>query len=639
MLDKVVVFSKSGIILWSTQQSDKLLEPDPTNRFISEVLLSQKSTSEAKLITDFYILRWTYDNELDIVFLQFYPKNFEASYSTNLVGFLESLKSSFLDSFGSYLKSAKASRYYDEEVPNRLKKFDQEYAKLQVQLGTDHIEKTKQVKQRSFKETAKGKDREEREQEKERAGTSTISKKKKDEKKKLEEEKLRKEQEEKESKASPQQKPDEPLSQEAIEENKRRLAERRGPKPFQKKGSAANSPTPAVEGKKVKKMTKWDDDDLDAKPKRLPRPSSDDPEEEAKIQKMRNDMDVKGVSDPDNWDVVTKPDEQQDEDSDEEDNKTNTEVNKKNNGWLGGIWNNITNRTISKEDLTPVLANFRSMLIDKNVASEISDQIISTVEQHLLGQNIGTFSRVQSTVRSSLSQTLSTILSPSAAPPLLSEINHIKTTEDRPYVILFIGVNGVGKSTNLAKLAHFLLGQNLVPYIIASDTFRSGAVEQLKTHARCLNIELYEEGYERDPAIVARNGIERARKNKKDVVLIDSAGRMQNKSGLMRGLAKLVYGTKPDLILFVGEALVGNEAVEQMRGFSKALEEYREQGEEVRKIDGIVLSKFDTVDEKVGAAITLAHVTGTPIMFVGTGQKYPDLKRMHTEPIVKALLG
>ena len=170
-----------------------------------------------------------------------------------------------------------------------------------------------------------------------------------------------------------------------------------------------------------------------------------------------------------------------------------------------------------------------------------------------------------------------------------------------------------------------------------SDTFRAGAIEQLRTHTKALGIPLYARGYDRDAASVAQDAIAQARRDGLNVVLIDTAGRMQHNEPLMRALAKLITMNKPDLVLFVGEALVGNDAVDQVREFNRCLADMSEE-KKPRLIDGIILTKFDTVDDRCGAAISMAYVTGQPILFVGTGQTYPDLKRMNVKTLIRALL-
>lgn len=210
----------------------------------------------------------------------------------------------------------------------------------------------------------------------------------------------------------------------------------------------------------------------------------------------------------------------------------------------------------------------------------------------------------------------------------------------RVYTIVFLGVNGVGKSTNLAKVAYYLKNKGgLNVLICACDTFRAGAVEQLKTHARCLEVPLFERGYGKDPAEIARSAIAQARQDNTDVVLVDTAGRMQDNEPLMRALAKLVAVNNPDLVLFVGEALVGNDAIDQVAKFNRSLIDMSHDPRNPRGIDGMLLTKYDTVDDKVGAALSMVYVTGQPIVFVGTGQKYTHLRKMQAKEVVRTLLG
>jgi signal recognition particle receptor subunit alpha len=148
---------------------------------------------------------------------------------------------------------------------------------------------------------------------------------------------------------------------------------------------------------------------------------------------------------------------------------------------------------------------------------------------------------------------------------------------------------------------------------------------------------LYERGYDKDAANIAMEAIQYARQQSFDVVLVDTAGRMQNNEPLMRALAKLIRVNSPDLVLFVGEALVGNEAVDQLLRFNQALLDHSDEGSP-RTIDGILLTKFDTVDDKVGAAISMTYITGQPIVFVGTGQTYTDLRTLNVQAVISVLL-
>ena len=252
---------------------------------------------------------------------------------------------------------------------------------------------------------------------------------------------------------------------------------------------------------------------------------------------------------------------------------------------------------------------------------------------------------------------------------ILREVRAAKAAGRRPYVITFVGVNGVGKSTSLSKVAYWLTSNGVKVSIAACDTFRAGAVEQLKTHAARLQVPLFERGYEKDPAKVAAEAVRAAARDGVDCVLVDTAGRMQDNEPLMRALAGLISGNDPDLVLFVGEALVGNDGVDQLTQFNARLldlapprrntaaakstpssnnnnsgnDNENAAGTTVREgrpcaVDGIVLTKFDTIDDKVGAAVSMVYASGAPVMFVGCGQTYVDLKRLNVRSVVRSLL-
>merc|ERR1712013_84007 len=299
----------------------------------------------------------------------------------------------------------------------------------------------------------------------------------------------------------------------------------------------------------------------------------------------------------------------------------------------------VGSKPLTREDLSPVLEKLRDNLIGKNVASEVASDLIESV--------MGTFQSLQRTVKDTLTASLMKLLTPKRRIDILRDV--LESKENRkPYVITFCGVNGVGKSTNLAKICFWLIENNFKVLIAACDTFRAGAVEQLRTHTRRLNslhpetdgkpmVQLYEKGYGKDAAGIAMEAINHARDTNIDVVLVDTAGRMQDNEPLMRSLAKLISVNGPDLVLFVGEALVGNEAIDQLVKFNAALADHSSQ-ENPHTIDGIVLTKFDTIDDKVGSSISMTYISGQPIVFVGTGQTYTDLKSLNAKAVVTALM-
>merc|ERR1712037_600281 len=317
-----------------------------------------------------------------------------------------------------------------------------------------------------------------------------------------------------------------------------------------------------------------------------------------------------------------------------------------------GIWSTLTSLVGTKQltdaDVEPVISKMRDHLIGKNVASEVADKLCQSVASKLEGKVLGTFSTVHRTVKETLVESLVQLLTPKRRIDIIRDVIEAKANK-KPYVITFCGVNGVGKSTNLAKICFWLVENKCRVLIAACDTFRAGAVEQLRTHTRRLNsihpapnggkpfVELYEKGYGKDAAGIALEAINYARNSRIDVVLVDTAGRMQDNEPLMRALSKLISVNDPDLVLFVGEALVGNEAVDQLVKFNSALADHSAQNNP-HLIDGIVLTKFDTIDDKVGSSISMTYITGQPIIFVGTGQTYTDLKNLNAKAVVQALM-
>ncbi|KAJ9525645.1 hypothetical protein QJQ45_003328 [Haematococcus lacustris] len=341
----------------------------------------------------------------------------------------------------------------------------------------------------------------------------------------------------------------------------------------------------------------------------------------------------------------------------------------KGRGLLGSFMSSLAMRVVGKqalsmEDLQPALADMKRKLMERNVAEAIAQNICDSVSRSLEGQKLASFTGVASFVARAFEDALSGILHKRTTDLLLD----IKKAQERgrPYVVVFCGVNGVGKSTNLAKIAYWLGQHNvkvgrtgnswhamvwgkertegLEVLIAACDTFRAGAVEQLKTHCTRLKVPLYERGYEKDPAKVAAEAIKQAERDGQHVVLVDTAGRMQvvltgDNEPLMRALSSLINVNNPNLVLFVGEALVGNDAVDQLVKFNRALHDLAPPTATTRHaIDGIVLTKFDTIDDKVGAAVSMVYASGAPIMFLGCGQTYADLKRLNVKAVVNALL-
>ncbi|XP_035825296.1 signal recognition particle receptor subunit alpha homolog isoform X2 [Aplysia californica] len=418
-----------------------------------------------------------------------------------------------------------------------------------------------------------------------------------------------------------------------------------------KKKTPAASKSPEAPKRKGKQATKWNDSVSNKDIAELDRSETKEDDaavptkaEQALVGKMSGQLqDIEPEDDDDDDD-----DFEEEEEEEEVHQKTKTAGKSRGGGMFSMFRNLVGSKTLSKEDLQPALEKMKDHLIAKNVAADIAVKLCESVSAKLEGKVLGTFGSIASTVKNTLQESCVQILSPRRRVDILRDAMDAKQ-QRRPYVVTFCGVNGVGKSTNLAKVCFWLVENGLSVLIAACDTFRSGAVEQLRTHVRKLNalhpekrnsrdmVQLYERGYGKDSAGIAMEAISSARDYHIDVVLVDTAGRMQDNEPLMRALSKLVKVNQPDLVLFVGEALVGNEAVDQLCKFNQALADYS-QSTEPRLIDGIILTKFDTIDDKVGAAISMTYTTGQPIVFVGTGQTYSDLRNLNARAVVSALL-
>lgn len=320
----------------------------------------------------------------------------------------------------------------------------------------------------------------------------------------------------------------------------------------------------------------------------------------------------------------------------------------------------LGNKTISESDLKVVLEKLKQKLISKNVAPEVADYLCSQVSSDLIGCKTANWTSVDQTARISLQKCLSSILTPSITVDLLHEIQKKISTKDsqnksNPYVFSVVGVNGVGKSTNLSKLAFWLLKNDLRVLIVACDTFRSGAVEQLRVHVENLAqltdenhvrgsknkrgksgnefVELFEGGYGGSNLVtkIAKQAIKYAKDQHFDVVLMDTAGRRHNDATLMSPLKSFAEQAKPDKIIMVGEALVGTDSVQQAKNFNQAF------GKE-RNLDFFIISKCDTVGELLGTMVNMVYATSIPILFVGVGQTYTDLRTLSVEWAVNSLL-
>eukprot|EP01114_Cavostelium_apophysatum_P021575 TRINITY_DN7572_c0_g1_i1.p1 TRINITY_DN7572_c0_g1~~TRINITY_DN7572_c0_g1_i1.p1 ORF type:complete len:607 (+),score=211.21 TRINITY_DN7572_c0_g1_i1:88-1908(+) len=603
MIDHFTIFSKGGVVLWSITQAK--LRGSPIDTLIRSVLLEERS-AENSFNHDLYTLKWTFANEFELIFVVVYQKILSLFYIEEL---LEVVSAKFTERYAPQLKNLK------NEIRNQEQflEFTDVFSKILTALETRTAkQKTERLKgPRPFEKTDKGK---------------AVKKEKEDKGKDSSKKKGKEEEETEDNQDEPSKEQEAPASEEDEMERKIREGRERLKARMSSSGKKTPPKTTATSPPKKRGDRKWDDVINKEEKANLDYSKKNGDGSEAKIEAVK----VEQVA-IDNWDHEKFDDDDEDEDILNTGKKT-----QKKGGFMSFFQNLTGNKPLDAADLAPVLLQFKEHLIAKNVAAEIADKLCESVSASLEGKKIGSFASVKNTIRTALEEAVTRVLTPKRNIDILSDAIEAKK-QKRPYSIVFVGVNGVGKSTNLAKVCYFFKSEGLQVLIAACDTFRSGAVEQLNVHAKRLNVELFERGYRDDPTLIAQDAIRQAKKEGKDVVLIDTAGRMQDNELLMSALSKLVNTVKPDLVLFVGEALVGNDAVDQLTKFNKALMDLSKD-KNARLIDGIILSKFDTIDDKVGAAISMVYTTGSPIVFLGVGQHYTDIRRLNVGVVTKALL-
>jgi len=287
--------------------------------------------------------------------------------------------------------------------------------------------------------------------------------------------------------------------------------------------------------------------------------------------------------------------------------------------------NKIAEVELKPENLHPLLWDFKISLIENDVAVSVADYICEEIERRLSGLRVSRLADRRRLVEDALRTVLLEILEPSEKIDLM-EVVERKRRSREPCVIVFIGINGTGKTTTIAKIAHILLRNNYSVVLACSDTFRAGSIEQLSMHAKRLGVPMIKHQYGADAAAVAYDAVQYARARGINAVLIDTAGRMQTNKNLLSEMEKIIRVANPDLVIFVGDSLSGNDAVLQAEEFSKSV-----------RIDGSVLTKMDA-NAKGGAAISIAYITKKPVLYVGTGQGYDDLEPFDPEKIVNRIL-
>ena len=279
-------------------------------------------------------------------------------------------------------------------------------------------------------------------------------------------------------------------------------------------------------------------------------------------------------------------------------------------------------RKIKVDKLEETLYDLEMALLESDVAFPVAKEIIDALADDLKGKRVARDVAMEKGIESALRDAITKAMT---VPSI--DLFEILKTHAKPLVIMFVGVNGTGKTTTIAKLAYHIQKRGYTCVVAAADTFRAGAIEQLEKHAEAVGFKLIKHAAGADPAAVAFDAVAHAKARGRDVVLIDTAGRMQTNQNLMDQMKKIKRVTDPDLVFYIGDALAGNDAIEQAKEFHEAV-----------GLDGIVLTKIDA-DAKGGAALSIARTIGKPVVFISVGQGYDDIRRFSVPWMVDRLLG
>ena len=330
---------------------------------------------------------------------------------------------------------------------------------------------------------------------------------------------------------------------------------------------------------------------------------SEEESSEEEIEETVESSEDEGESKKSKLDIFRrKKKDSSDDESKEEDKKEKS----------GGFLSFIKEKSISEEDVEDILFELELGLLEADVAMDVSSVVVESVKNDLVGQKIKRSSDIEEYTYQALKNAVAKIIDIDGKS--MTELLEEKVAQGEPLVVMLVGINGTGKTTTIGKLSNYYLKKGYTPVIAASDTFRAGAIEQVQYHADKLGVKLIKHEKGSDPAAVAFDAVQHAKAKGKELVLIDTAGRMQTNTNLMDEMKKIRRVSKPDLVVFVGDALTGNDATEQARKFNEAID-----------IDGVILTKADA-DSKGGAALSIGYIIKKPILFLGMGQSYDDIK-------------
>tara|TARA_Y100000034_G_scaffold71098_1_gene85709 strand:- start:703 stop:1779 length:1077 start_codon:yes stop_codon:yes gene_type:complete len=294
-------------------------------------------------------------------------------------------------------------------------------------------------------------------------------------------------------------------------------------------------------------------------------------------------------------------------------------IQEENEGFFKKIGEKIKKVKISEKEFEIYSEELEMLLLENNVALEVSEEIINKLKEKIIGEEF-----LKKEIEGEIKDAMKEIIEEILIEPF-DLIEKINEKENKPYVILFCGINGTGKTTSIAKIADYLKRNNISCVLAAADTFRAASIEQLEKHGEKIGIKVISHEYGSDPAAVGFDAIKYAKKNHIDCVLIDTAGRMHTAKNLLKEIEKISKICNPDLKLFIGESITGNDAVEQAKSFNWSI-----------GIDGIILTKAD-IDEKGGTSLSVGYVTKKPILFLGTGQEYDAIEVFNKKKFIERL--
>jgi|TARA_B100000315_G_C14583163_1_gene591574 fused signal recognition particle receptor len=291
---------------------------------------------------------------------------------------------------------------------------------------------------------------------------------------------------------------------------------------------------------------------------------------------------------------------------------------------ISSLTDSISKSSLSEKDLDSLLWRFELGLLESDVSENVAKDLATKVKGRLLESKLDQGSDAENMLKDHLMKEIKGVFDIAGSVDIQSLVRSKKMTHE-PFTIMFLGVNGTGKTTTLAKIAYLFKEQGFSVVLASGDTHRAGAIEQLSTHAERLNLKFVSQRYGADPAAVGRDAIAFARNHHVDVVLLDTAGRMQTSRNLMDEVTKIVRVVEPDLKIFVGDSLTGNDAISQATEFFASTE-----------FDAAILTKVDA-DAKGGAALSIAYIAKKPIIYFGVGQEYDDLIAFEASAFINSL--